>query len=125
MVEVGIFARVDRNVADAFKNHVLRVHGKLHGAMSLELEKAMRDYIDTHSNIHTHTASGRRKEKAEDIKKEILKTHDNEITKREVEHYIARIAGADPRTINAYFQILTTNTFLEHEKFGIYKIKHE
>jgi len=122
MNEVQVKGYIDKDVAYAFKAAVFRKHGKLYGVLSKELERAMKDYLSTHSNMHEHTTSKRVTDKKEEIKKEILKDYTNEISERAVKQYIAKVAGSDNRTVNKYFEILRNNTFLEHDRFDIYKI---
>jgi hypothetical protein len=96
-------------VWDEFRRFVISKWGKKHTAMALELENAIRFYLE-----HAHTDSGKKAED-EKPKSRTLKTLRDiseklegfkEVTDQDVEDVIVKTVGGDHRTVSKYTYLL-------------------
>jgi len=112
----------DEEVWWRFKDFVLKKHGKLHTALSEEITRALKEYLDKQTCTHTHFSTSKHtrklKKEIETIKEEILKRveaggtlHQNmlESMVREVSKVI------NGRSIKNRINTLIADGFLKHD----------
>lgn len=122
-MSVGVYVRLkNEEVWMKFKEYVLKKHQKLHGALGLELTKAIEHYLQTQETpaIHTHTNSqstdcngassnggnSRTLKSLKTIVSQILTETEKEIPQTRVEQIIASCAGGEDRTMRRYLRHL-------------------
>ena len=104
----GIYLHsIDQEVWQEFKNMTKLKHGKLHGALSQEVEKALTSYMNIHThdnNIKTQKPIQIKKKELNFIKiaKELLNF--NSIYHKNLIAIILKIGISDHRTIKSYIE---------------------
>ena len=120
---------IDEEMWSEFKENVIEKYGKLHTVLGLEVEKALREYMEGHpqrGSTHTHQKQEEKTEQKEDHKQkmpkgiavgktrterinnigELLMGGAAKITDAGIRRFIATQAVGDDRVIESYIQTM-------------------
>ncbi len=111
-------------VWEEFREFVKKKWGKKHTAMALELENAIRLYLEVQEK-HAHTENHRESPSNPSSKtmknlykivEDISKNYTLEVDQDEVEKVITKVAGGDERTLRKYTWLLQRYGFLKPDR---------
>ena len=131
----GIYLHsIDQTIWQEFKNMTKLKHGKLHGALSQEVEKALISYMKAHThknNIKTQKPIQIKKKELNFIKiaKELLNF--NSIYHKNLIAIILKVGISDHRTIKSYIEsFIAMEWILKTSKISLYmgtsyKVDHD
>jgi len=118
--KVRIWAYVDSDIWEAFKNYVFQKYGTLHSYLGDELSRAIDEYLKSSRPAHTqaleHILSKPNKRHLQ-LLMWLLKTHPYETLYSEIRQYIIDNFGTDQRTVKKYLHdFLISSGFVEIKK---------
>ena len=110
-------ARIENpEVWGKFVNFVIQRHGKKHTAMGIELENALRFYMD--SNFKTHTLKKSKSKKQLEEYRTYLKSRNVDIaniSEKGIKEMMQIFSKQEHRAINRYFNLLYHENFFKGE----------
>ena len=113
----SVGARIENpEVWDKFVNFVIQRHGKKHTVMGIELENALRSYMD--SNFKTHTQKKSKSEKQLEEYRTYLKSRNvniANISEKGIKEMMQTFSKQEYRAIDRYFDLLCHENFFKGE----------
>jgi len=107
----GLFVMIDEDLLKRFREYVFEKHGKLHGAFSMEVENALKSYLEGEGLFtYTHKKHKIQTPKVYERLDRIIRwLHDNGFVKqfawKDWEQAVINTVGADPRTVRKYLEL--------------------
>lgn len=115
-----IWAYVDSDVFEAFKEYVFSKYGTLHKYLGEELSRAIDEYLKDSRNAHTQTLEhilSKPNKRHLQLLMWLLKEYPHEALYSEIRRYIYDNYGTDQRTVKKYLHdFLIKGGFVEHKK---------
>ena len=124
-----LFARIDIEILERFKELVLLKYGVLNKYLSKEVEKAIKEYLERHpaTNIimHQHGLDPKERTRArfEHLVNALEATYEADIPVYELEKFIAMTLNVqDKRTIRKYIKLLEQERIIIRQNLYIYRL---
>jgi len=109
MVKKPLYLKIDAELLQRFKKHVLDKHGKFHGAFAVEVENALRRYLEEGSSAqntqHTNPSSKTHSRLDRIIGWLHERGYVRQFTWKDWELAVISTVGSDPRTIRKYLEL--------------------
>ena len=107
MRKEALYVRIDKELLEQFRQHVLDKHGKLRGTLAIEIENALRRYmekVEMHGNTNPGSVEGctRLDRIIRWLKDRGYVRH---FTIKDWELAVINTVGSDPRTIRKYLEL--------------------
>ena len=113
--DMKVSMNVDPEIWYAFKNVVLRKHGKLRGKLGEEVTNALSTYLVLEGKKiepRQHTRTDKKRRLRNIMEKMIVRRWTNEVDKRYMERFIREEGIRDKRTVDEYFKALIDYGFI-------------
>ncbi|RLI27582.1 hypothetical protein DRO58_04005 [Candidatus Bathyarchaeota archaeon] len=118
-IKVGVW--LSKSLWKEFRELVFAKHGNFHGALSYEVEEALRNWLGLHTQIHTKINSinpaPRAKQVWEQVKDYIRQRQGfvgQQVTLELLTEAISAVRGSDPRTIKKWLKEFQRYRLIKH-----------
>jgi len=121
---------ISKDLKDKLYTIVKAKYQGLRGGLSLEVENAIKFWLERHAHTNAHKTFDPRLSRIEQKLMAILKIMKDEgivrqFSKRDFEVACARVAGSDPRTIKKYLQWAQRLGLIRHRVGAIWEMMKE
>ena len=111
MTKKGMFARIDEELLNRFKQFVIKKYGKLNGTFSIEVQNAIAYWLNeqglaAHTHAHINPGMPKAQAKIDSIIQWLRNQgYTNQFSLKDWEKATIHTVGSDPRTIKKYLSL--------------------